>query len=935
MAPTRHRRRPVRGTRTGRPGAAPAGHRRGRHHPRRGGRRGPRRSRRGRLRPRRARRAAAAAPGVHRRRPARRAAARPAHHRRAGQRARRRSGWTAATGSKPTGLRFPDDSAVRRLAQRLAVAAGRRLDDASPYVDGWLADAGVRLHAVLPPVAADGTCLSLRVLRPAAHDLAALRAPRHRRRRRRGPAARRAGRPAGLPRLRRHRDRARPRSWPRCSARSIRASGCSWSRTPRSCGRGIRTSSGWWPARPTSRAPAAWRCASWCARRCGCGPDRLVVGEVRGAEVCELLAALNTGHDGGAGTVHANSIRELPARMEALAAIGGLSRAALHSQLAAAVQVVLHMRRDRSGAAGARRGRRAGPRAGRGGAGAAGLDRGGPAGPTRGRRSASCWPIAGWRRRGDELAWPPVPPAVAVGRWPACCWRRRCLVSAAARRRAARCAPAPAGRRPRRPAAMLAPGLLGAVAGLSLLGPAGAVVGAVVAIAVRRRRARHRADAAAATVADQLADALRRMVDELRAGAAIRSSRCAGSGRRSAGRGRARAAAVAAAELGDGVSERAAPRGRAAGRLRPRARADGPAWSVAERHGIPLADLLARAQQDIRWRVRFAAARAGPAGRAAGHRGGAHRAARSRPRARAADRRRPDRGAARWAAGPGVAGGRSRAGRGRAGLVRADPARGGAAMTAPRRHGDRAGRRRSPCSAGAPRWPLTGGRPRPRPVGGPATALGPATVRVVARPGRAPAVARRRGGGQRRARWAVAGPVGGARRRRPAGLRGLAGRRAARRAVTRRRPGRRRWPSGWELLAVCLQAGLPVAARGDGRDRAAAGPVGDQLRRVVGPAGARRRPRRPRGPAPRTCRRWRRSPGRPGAPPAPARRSPRWPRAEGERLRAELLDSAQARAQRAAVLITGPLGLCFLPAFLVLGIAPVVIGLAGEALAQW
>jgi len=78
-------------------------------------------------------------------------------------------------------------------------------------------------------------------------------------------------------------------------------------------------------------------------------PDRLVVGEVRGAEVCDLLAALNTGHDGGAGTVHANSAREVPARLEALAGTGGLSRPALHSQLAAAVQVVLHMRRLRSG----------------------------------------------------------------------------------------------------------------------------------------------------------------------------------------------------------------------------------------------------------------------------------------------------------------------------------------------------------------------------------------------------------------------------------------------------------------------------------------------------------------------------------------------------------------------------------------------------------
>jgi pilus assembly protein CpaF len=59
---------------------------------------------------------------------------------------------------------------------------------------------------------------------------------------------------------------------------------------------------------------------------------------------------MNTGHDGGTGTVHANSVREVPARLEALAAVGGLPRAALHSQLAAALQVVLHMRRLRGGA---------------------------------------------------------------------------------------------------------------------------------------------------------------------------------------------------------------------------------------------------------------------------------------------------------------------------------------------------------------------------------------------------------------------------------------------------------------------------------------------------------------------------------------------------------------------------------------------------------
>ena len=78
-------------------------------------------------------------------------------------------------------------------------------------------------------------------------------------------------------------------------------------------------------------------------------PDRLVVGEVRGGEVVELLAALNTGHEGGCGTVHANSVEDVPARFEALAGAAGLSRAALHSQLAAGLRVVLHLARDADG----------------------------------------------------------------------------------------------------------------------------------------------------------------------------------------------------------------------------------------------------------------------------------------------------------------------------------------------------------------------------------------------------------------------------------------------------------------------------------------------------------------------------------------------------------------------------------------------------------
>ena len=78
-------------------------------------------------------------------------------------------------------------------------------------------------------------------------------------------------------------------------------------------------------------------------------PDRVVVGEVRGGEVVDLLAALNTGHEGGCGTVHANSADDVPTRLEALALAAGLGREALHAQVAAGLDAVVHLVRGRDG----------------------------------------------------------------------------------------------------------------------------------------------------------------------------------------------------------------------------------------------------------------------------------------------------------------------------------------------------------------------------------------------------------------------------------------------------------------------------------------------------------------------------------------------------------------------------------------------------------
>jgi len=75
----------------------------------------------------------------------------------------------------------------------------------------------------------------------------------------------------------------------------------------------------------------------------------LVVGEVRGAEVTDLLAAMNTGHEGGCGTIHANSAGDVPSRIEALAMSAGMPREAAHSQLSSAIEVVAHLRRDQDG----------------------------------------------------------------------------------------------------------------------------------------------------------------------------------------------------------------------------------------------------------------------------------------------------------------------------------------------------------------------------------------------------------------------------------------------------------------------------------------------------------------------------------------------------------------------------------------------------------
>lgn len=244
-------------------------------------------------------------------------------------------------------VRFRDDAAVRALAQRLCAAAGRRLDDAAPFADARL-PGGVRLHAALAPPSRRGTCLSLRVPARAPLSLAGLVAL--------GSVT--APVAAVLGRL--------------VAARvsTVVSGGAGTGKTtllgallglvPADERVVVVEDSGELsPAHPhlvllEGRPPnlegaGAIGLRELVRQALRMRPDRLVVGEVRGAEVVDLLAALNTGHQGGLCTVHANLSRDVPARLEALALAAGLGRDALHSQLAAGLEAVVHLDRTADG----------------------------------------------------------------------------------------------------------------------------------------------------------------------------------------------------------------------------------------------------------------------------------------------------------------------------------------------------------------------------------------------------------------------------------------------------------------------------------------------------------------------------------------------------------------------------------------------------------
>jgi pilus assembly protein CpaF len=242
---------------------------------------------------------------------------------------------------------FADDAAVVALVRRLAGRVGRRLDAAQPWVDARLPD-GTRLHAVLSPPATRATCVSIRTLRRQHLTLADL-----------------------------------------CASSSVSPVLASWLAAIVAARLAVVVSGGTGSGKTTllgcllglvppgerlvlvedaaELRPQASHVVSLEARPPnveGAGeitlrdlvrqamrmrPDRLVVGECRGPEVVDMLAALNTGHDGGLTTVHANAAADVLPRLAALAGPAGLTGAALAAQVAAALDVVVHVVRGPSG----------------------------------------------------------------------------------------------------------------------------------------------------------------------------------------------------------------------------------------------------------------------------------------------------------------------------------------------------------------------------------------------------------------------------------------------------------------------------------------------------------------------------------------------------------------------------------------------------------
>ena len=235
----------------------------------------------------------------------------------------------------------PNEAEVRALAVALIALGGRHLDDATPCADVRWAG-GIRVHAVLSPVACEGSAISIRL--PAveqlslaeleqrgmydaavAEDLRRLVADRTNLL---VTGATGAGKTTLLAALL---SAASP------TERIVTIEDVAELRLDHP--HHVRLEA----RQPNLEGAGAVPLARLVREALRMRPDRLVVGECRGEEVRELLTALNTGHHGGAGTVHASGLADVPARLEALGALAGLDDHGVARQVVSAIGAIIHV----------------------------------------------------------------------------------------------------------------------------------------------------------------------------------------------------------------------------------------------------------------------------------------------------------------------------------------------------------------------------------------------------------------------------------------------------------------------------------------------------------------------------------------------------------------------------------------------------------------
>jgi pilus assembly protein CpaF len=242
---------------------------------------------------------------------------------------------------------FAGEAQVRALAARLIAAGGRRLDDSSPCVDVRL-DGGYRVHAVLPPISTAGTLLSVRIRREEVFTMDELRL---------------GGMFTPPVQIVLEAIMARHLSFlisgATGSGKTTLLSTMLGLSSPEERLVLIEDASELNPVHPHVVSLESRHGNLEGGGILGLGelvrqalrmrPDRLIVGECRGAEVRDLLTALNTGHTGGGGTIHANTASAVPARLVALGALAGLSPQAVRLQMSSALDVVIHLERAAHG----------------------------------------------------------------------------------------------------------------------------------------------------------------------------------------------------------------------------------------------------------------------------------------------------------------------------------------------------------------------------------------------------------------------------------------------------------------------------------------------------------------------------------------------------------------------------------------------------------